>query len=94
MKNLLNLRERFNITQKELAKILNLSQNAISKYENGITEPDIKTLILIADTFNVTIDWLVGRNTNNQKKYFTDEEKNKINEALMIINKKLNEEEF
>ncbi len=43
---------------------LNMSQNTISRYETGEREADYKTLILFADYFNVSVDYLLGR-TNN-----------------------------
>ena len=55
------LRAEKKMTQKELAKILNLSSSAISNYENGVHHPDLNTLCRIADLFNVTTDYLLGR---------------------------------
>lgn len=43
---------------------LNLNQNSISRYENEEREADYKTLIALADYFNVSVDFLLGR-TNN-----------------------------
>ncbi len=40
---------------------LNMSQNTISRYETGERQADYKTLILFADYFNVSIDYLLGR---------------------------------
>ena len=44
-----------------MAMDLNMSQNTISRYENGEREPGIAELIRIADYFHVSIDYLVGR---------------------------------
>lgn len=55
------LREEKNYTQKEFAEILNITTGCLSKYETGRTQPSIDMLIKIADTLNVTIDYLVGR---------------------------------
>ena len=41
-----------------------MSQNTISRYENGIREADYKSLIAIADYFNVSIDYLLERTDN------------------------------
>lgn len=43
---------------------LSMSQNTISRYETGEREADYKTLILFADYFNVSIDYLLGRTDN------------------------------
>ena len=56
------IRKRYGLSQTDLAKITNTSQKTISNYENGNTEPDIKTIKLLADHFHVTIDNLVNHN--------------------------------
>ena len=43
---------------------LGLNQNSISRYEKGIREADYQTLVLLADYFNVSIDYLLGRTDN------------------------------
>ena len=48
-------------TQAEMAEKLSISKSTISMYENGKREPDFETLELIADFFNVNIDYLFGR---------------------------------
>lgn len=55
------LRRAKHITQLKLALDLNMSQNTISRYENGEREPGIAELILIADYFHVSIDYLLER---------------------------------
>lgn len=54
------LRKTGGMTQEELAGILGVSSQTISKWENSTTMPDIMLLPLIADTFGVTIDELFG----------------------------------
>lgn len=58
------LREQKGITQIKLAMDLNLNQNSISRYEKGVREADYKTLIMLADYFNVSIDYLLERTDN------------------------------
>lgn len=55
------LRKKFDMTQLELAKKLNISQTNYSRYEMGKNSPDIDMLIKMADFFHVSIDTLVGR---------------------------------
>ena len=55
------LRLARNITQQRLAIDLNMNQNSISRYENGEREADYRTLIVFADYFGVSIDYLLGR---------------------------------
>ena len=55
------LRKKNGISQLKLAMDLNMNQNSISRYENGIREADYATLIKFADYFNVSIDYLLER---------------------------------
>ena len=54
------LREEKCIGQVELSKALGVSKGVISLWENGLREPGMTSLILIAKYFSVTIDYLVG----------------------------------
>ena len=58
------LRRSRGISQVKLAMDLNMGQNTISRYENEIHEADYETLVLFADYFNVSIDYLLGRTDN------------------------------
>lgn len=60
-KRLKELRESRRIYQKEMAEILGLSFRGYQDYETNKSEPKLKTLIAIADYFQVSIDYLVGR---------------------------------
>lgn len=53
------LRLASNLTQEEFAQILGLSRQAIQKWENGTTTPDINNIIRVAKFFNVSIDTLL-----------------------------------
>ena len=55
------LRLERNMSQQRLAMELSMTQNTISRYENGEREPGIKELIRIADYFNVSLDYLLKR---------------------------------
>lgn len=55
------LRNAKGISQLKLAMDLNMNQNTISRYETGEREPGINELIRIADYFNVSVDYLIGR---------------------------------
>lgn len=58
------LRKQKHMSQLSLAMKLNTTQMSISRYETGKREPDLKTLILIADFFDVSIDYLLERIDN------------------------------
>lgn len=56
------LRKRKRIYQKELAAYLKISIGAVSNYEKGVHEPDLKTLCNLADFYGVSTDYLLERN--------------------------------
>lgn len=56
-----DLRNERNISQLKLALDLNMNQNTISRYENMEREADYATLIRLADYFDVSLDYLLGR---------------------------------
>ncbi len=58
--NLKKLRISRGLSQQQLAEHVGVSQQSINKYENHAIEPDIATLIALADLFNTSIDYLVG----------------------------------
>ena len=58
--NLKKLREDASISQKALADAIGVSQQSVNKYENHNIEPDIETLIRIADFFDTSVDYLIG----------------------------------
>lgn len=60
VKNLRKLRTEKKITQQQLADVIGTSQQSINKYENHRVEPDINTLMKLADYFHTTVDYLVG----------------------------------
>lgn len=57
-KKLKELRKKNKITQKELANTLNVTQNAVFNWENEKCEPNMDTLIKLANFFDVSIDYL------------------------------------
>ena len=61
VKNLKKLRMEKGISQQALAEKIGISQQSINKYENHKIEPDISTLIAMANYFDTTVDYLVGR---------------------------------
>lgn len=82
IKNLRLLREEKGISQQKLAEMLNTSQQNIFKYEKTACEPDIATLIKIAEIFNVTVDYLIG---NSEIRY----KDTKLNAVMLTEKEKL-----
>lgn len=70
MKRLKLLRQTRMMSQSSLAEQLFLSQQSINRYENGLAEPDINTLIKIADLFHTSVDYLIEHdNTDTSSDY-------------------------
>jgi len=60
LKNLRLLREEAGLSQKQLADRIGVSQQSINKYENHNVEPDIATLMRMADCFSTSVDYIIG----------------------------------
>ena len=54
-----DLRKKVNLTQAELGEKLNVTPQAVSKWENGLSEPDIETLKKMSELFDVSLDYLL-----------------------------------
>lgn len=61
------LRSEKNVSQKVVAELLGVSDRNIRFYESGEHRPDFDGLLLLADYFNVSIDYLVGRSTTRDR---------------------------
>ncbi|MBO2943809.1 helix-turn-helix transcriptional regulator [Paenibacillus sp. F411] len=98
------LREQRGWTQEELATSIGITRAALSHYEKNRRKPDFETLTGLADRFNVSIDYLIGR-TGNEKmvmepdvRQFVDElelsDEDLLNRFhLTVDGRKLSEEE-
>ena len=63
-KRLYDLRTDNDLTQKEVAKILNTSKQGYSNYERGTRKLSIEDLIKLADFYKVSTDYILGRTDN------------------------------
>ena len=85
------LRKEQCLSQDKLAELLNVSRQSYSRYENGISEPELNTIVKIADIFNVSLDYLLCR-TNNK---YNLNMLNKYNKDIFIkLSEIINEYEF
>ena len=62
-----DLRDDNDITQNQIALMLNIKQNTYSQYENGKREVPINILWKLADFYDVSIDYLVGREKERKR---------------------------
>ena len=82
-----HLRKESNLTQEEMAKKLNVTRQAISNWENNRNLPDFEMIILIAETFGVSLDELIlgERKMNNMtEKLIKDTNENRTAKMNMI----------
>ena len=75
-----DLREDRDLRQSDLAKAVGIDQRTISNYETGKSNPDSEALIRLADFFNVSIDYLVGR---TKKDFYGAEEKRRVIDEII-----------
>ncbi|MBE6687059.1 MAG: helix-turn-helix transcriptional regulator [Ruminococcaceae bacterium] len=85
MNKIRKLREAMSLRQIDVANATGIDQKTLSNYETGKTNPDSYALIRLADFFNVSIDYLVGRS-------FTEKNsKAEIIKKIDSISKELND---
>lgn len=78
------LRKQHNLTQEEVAAKVNISAQAVSKWENDLSAPDISTLPLLADLFHISLDELLGRDVIKTEVIPVEKRKD-INSLLLKI---------
>lgn len=61
LKNLMRLRKENNLTLQKLANAIGITNQSINRLETGENVPSFKNLLALADYFDVSIDYLVGR---------------------------------
>ena len=62
------LRKKNHLTQRKLAEIIGVTEVSLQRFEYGTARPSLDTLILLADHFSCSIDFLVGR-SDDPKRY-------------------------
>ena len=86
LKNLKKLRKEKGVSQKQLADVVSVSQQSINKYENHNIEPDIDTLIKMADYFETSVDYIIGHSNIRRKIEVVSSYDLNIEEAKLIEN--------
>lgn len=76
MIKLLELRTEKNMSQREVARLMNVSQGTYNNWENSNTQPSIEQLITLAGFFEVSVDYLIGRTDENGTVIQSAEQKN------------------
>ena len=79
------LRKRRGMTQDELAEKMGVSSQAVSKWENDISCPDIQVLPMLADYFDVTVDALLRGEREAETRYVPQAERKDVNKMMFRI---------
>ncbi|CAM4142839.1 transcriptional regulator [Bacillus wiedmannii] len=79
------LRESKGFSQEDVAKKIGVTRQAVYKWENDKSCPDIENLILLSEMYNVTLDELIKGNQNLKEKIHIDEDFEKENEFGFYI---------
>lgn len=83
-KRITSLRKQRNLSQYELAERLGFSRGKLANYEQGSRQPDYETLIKIADYFNVSTDYLLGK-SNGENEFSSDNRLSLTREEMKIF---------
>lgn len=81
-----DLRKKNGYSQEKLSSKLNVSRQAVQKWEQNICEPSIDSITLIADLFNVSLDYLLaGKANENTEKTETENSLTKTDIVFRIV---------
>lgn len=64
---ILCLKNSRNLLQKDIAQAINITVRQYQRYEKGETQPTLPVLLALADYFDVSLDYLVGRSANPKR---------------------------
>ena len=81
------IREKRGLSQRELALKINCFPQALSRYESGLNEPNVDTLIKLSNALHVSIDELVGQKTDIINLETIDEDQSLIIKIVLRMNK-------
>lgn len=76
------LRKAKKVTMKELGNIIGVAESTMSLYETGKRKPDPETLSRLADYFNVSVDYLLGRDEEQPKPMEDAERQRYVSELI------------
>lgn len=85
MIRLLELRNDKELSQRTMAKELGISQATYNNWENGKTQPNIEQIIQLANFFEVSTDYLLGKESDVQNDAYMDEEISCIMKTIFAL---------
>ena len=79
------LRKEKKLTQEQLAERLNVTSQAVSKWENDLSYPDVELLVDLAKLFDCSVDYLLGKEDTPETRLVPEEERRDLNQMLLKI---------
>ena len=79
------VRENAGLTQEQFAEKLAISRQAVSKWERGVTMPDIENLMYISNIFNVSLDTIIKGDKRMENKVISDSKNAKLFSRLFLF---------
>lgn len=93
MRRIAILRRESGMKQSDLSEILNVSQQTISKYENGKIDPDPETLRKLSELFNVSVDYIIGNSSKRDHSELTAKNERDISKTLDVLMEQIENKE-
>lgn len=88
-KQLRHIKQTNNLTQQKMAELTGITQSTMSDWLNGKASPTITNLMNLANNLNITLDYLVGRESEDGTIYIMGNELSKDEEHLLDITRQL-----
>ena len=79
-------RSALNLSQEELAEKIFVSRQSVSNWENNKTYPDIKSLLMLSELFEISIDELIKGDVNIMKKEISEQEQTEFRRDSTVLN--------
>ena len=80
-----------NLSQRQLSELINVPTTTLYSYESGVCDPSISTLIKMADVYHISVDELIGRQTNLLSKLILSQRERSIIDKILAMNEKQQE---
>ena len=85
-----NLRLQRSLSQEQLAKEIGISRSALSMYELDQREPDLNTILLFANFFSVSTDYLLGRSEHARD--YRIESNDDLRQLIRLVLQEINDD--
>ena len=88
-KNLSAIRKQHGMTQQELAEKLDVSRQAVSRWEQNVSEPSTENLIRLGNLFGVSVDFLIGNARQEAPAADREQRGDRMREKFSIFNRRI-----